>query len=166
MRLFKVCMLGAYAVGKTSLVARYVQGVFSERYQTTIGVKIDRKDVEVGSETARLVLWDINGEDRFLKVQPSYVRGAAGCLFVIDGTRAATLETVEGLRDMVRTHVGDVPSLCLVNKADVQDQWELSLAEVHGALAPTGVVLATSAKTGEGVEVAFTELAQRILAEN
>lgn len=83
----KVCMLGAFAVGKTSLVERYVKSIFSEKYQTTVGVKIDKREVLVGATTVKLVLWDLHGEDRFQAVQASYLRGASGVLLVVDPTR-------------------------------------------------------------------------------
>ena len=161
MNAYKVCMLGAYAVGKTSLVARFVHGIFSEDYLTTLGVKIDRKEVAVEGHPAQLMLWDINGEDRFLKVNPSYVRGAHGCLLVVDGTRAATLDTAAGLRDMVLEHVGEVPMVGLVNKNDLAADWALDLPAVEARL-PGCPVLSTSAKTGDAVERAFSELARRL----
>ncbi len=86
-------MVGAFAVGKTSLVQRYVRSVFSEKYQTTIGVKIDQKEVEYNGKTINLLLWDIHGEDDFMKVKPTYLIGASGYFLVADNTRAETLQT-------------------------------------------------------------------------
>ena len=94
----KVCMLGGFAVGKTSLVARFVRSIFSEKYLTTVGVKIDKKAVMAGDREVTLVLWDINGQDEFQDVQESYLRGMSGYLLVVDGTRRATLETAAKLR--------------------------------------------------------------------
>lgn len=70
----KVCMLGAFAVGKTSLVERFVKSIFSEKYVTTVGVKIDKKSMQFDNEQIELLLWDIHGEDEFQKVRPSYLR--------------------------------------------------------------------------------------------
>ena len=89
----KVCLLGAFAVGKTSLVARFVHSLFSERYHTTIGVKIDRKTVRVNGRDVNLMIWDLAGEDEFMSLRMSYLRGTDGCLLVIDGTRKDTLAT-------------------------------------------------------------------------
>ena len=75
----KVCMLGGFAVGKTSLVARFVHSIFSDRYRTTIGVKIDKKLVRAGEEELSLILWDIHGDDEFQRVRPTYLRGAPSC---------------------------------------------------------------------------------------
>ena len=76
----KVCMLGAFAVGKTSLVKRFVDSMFSEKYQTTVGVKIDRKRIQLDEQEVNLVLWDIHGEDELQKVRLSYVRGTSGSI--------------------------------------------------------------------------------------
>ena len=160
----KICMLGAFAVGKTSLVARYVRSIFSEDYHTTIGVKIDKKVVQLdGGEQVKLVLWDIHGEDEFQTERTSYLRGAAGCLLVVDGTRAPTLDTALGLRDRAREQAGDVPCVFAVNKSDLSDQWELDearIAEIEAAGLP---VLKTSAKSGVGVEEAFGILGRMVV---
>ena len=81
----KICMLGAYAVGKTSLVGRFVRSMFSEKYQTTVGVKIDQKTVNVGDQQVNMMLWDLHGEDEAQKVRLSYLRGASGYILVVDG---------------------------------------------------------------------------------
>jgi small GTP-binding protein len=73
----KVCMLGATSVGKSSLVRRFVESIFSEKYQATIGVKIDRKLVQVDDTQVSLLLWDLQGEDEFQRVRLSYLRGAS-----------------------------------------------------------------------------------------
>ena len=83
----KICLLGGFGVGKTSLVSRFVHSIFSDKYLTTVGVKIDKKRVDLGSQQVDLVIWDIYGEDDFQKVRMSYLRGASGYLLVADGTR-------------------------------------------------------------------------------
>ena len=95
----KVCMIGAFAVGKTSLVRRYVHSLFSEQYMTTVGVKIDRKLVDQAGQPCALLLWDLYGEDEFQRVQLSYLRGSSGLLIVADGTRQRTLDKALELRD-------------------------------------------------------------------
>ena len=90
----KICMLGSFAVGKTSLVSQFVSSIFSDKYLSTVGVKIDKK-TDHGRRPARstLMLWDIYGEDGFQTVQKSYLRGASGYLLVVDGTRFDTFAT-------------------------------------------------------------------------
>ena len=88
----KVCMLGAYAVGKTSLVRRFVHSMFTDKYLTTVGVKIDKRQVQHNGKEVTLLLWDLYGEDEFQRVQTSYLRGSSGLLIVADGTRLSTLD--------------------------------------------------------------------------
>ncbi len=159
----KICMLGAFAVGKTSLVSRYVQGIFSHKYLTTIGVKVDRKVVKVDNRRVNLILWDINGEDEFLKVRMSYVRGAAGYLLVVDGTRPETLATAAMLQRRASEAVGAIPFVLVLNKIDLTEQWELDESQVEKCLSSPCTVVWTSARTGEGVEEAFMALAHEIL---
>jgi small GTP-binding protein len=157
----KICLVGAAGVGKTSLVSRYVRSIFSSRYRTTIGVAIERRDETFDGRTVQLVIWDLSGEDEFQNVQLAYLRGAAGYVLVVDGTRAATFDTAVALETRVRTAIGAIPFVVAVNKADLADVWELrprDLARVEGLGVP---VVQTSAKTGAGV----AELFQRIVAE-
>lgn len=161
----KVCMLGGSGVGKTSLVSRFVNSIFSEKYLTTIGVKIDKKTVAVGTgETTQMtmMLWDIYGEDEFQTVRESYLRGASGYLLVADGTRHATLDTATALQQKAESVVGRVPFLLLLNKADLQPQWQVNEAALWKLAEQGWVVATTSAKTGAGVDEAFTKLARKM----
>ncbi len=72
----KVCLLGAFAVGKTSLVSRFVKGIYSDKYLTTVGVKVDQKSIAIGDTDLSLAVWDLAGEDEFQKVKVSYLIGA------------------------------------------------------------------------------------------
>ena len=94
-------MLGAYAVGKTSLVRQYVYSIFGGRYQSTIGVKIDSKQMQIDGQQIELILWDLAGEEESINVRSSYLRGSAGAVLVADGTRGETLDvaTRRRLRD-------------------------------------------------------------------
>src|SRR5258705_13557628 len=129
----KICLLGAFGVGKTSLTRRYVSSIFSDTYLTTVGVKIDKKLLDVGTTPVSLVIWDIAGEDEVSAVRTSYLRGAAGYLLVVDVTRAQTLSVARSIRERVAAEVGDVPFLCLLNKTDVAE-WDIgdsSIDELH-----------------------------------
>jgi small GTP-binding protein len=160
----KVCMLGAYRVGKTSLVRRFVASVFDEKYHATLGVKVDKKPVHVGDgRTANLVLWDVAGAEDHFTVPSSYLRGTHGCLLVIDGTRPETLDRALDLAAQMARDVGPVPTVVVLNKSDLADQWRLDDAAL-AKLAPLNCpVLRGSAKTGAGVEEAFNTLAGRML---
>ncbi|MEM7249531.1 MAG: Rab family GTPase [Acidobacteriota bacterium] len=160
---FKIAMVGSFAVGKTSLVRRHVEGIFDEKYQSTIGVKVDRKVMEHGERKITLVLWDLAGEDRFHRLETSYLRGAAGYLLVADGTRPNTLEVAEELDRRAQEALPGRPRRLLVNKLDLKDRWATPWEELEkkaSAIAPLHV---TSAKTGEGVEEAFGDLTDDVL---
>ncbi|MBT4139873.1 MAG: GTP-binding protein [Candidatus Latescibacteria bacterium] len=160
----KVCMLGAFAVGKTSLISRYVHSMFSDKYQTTVGVKIDKKVVSVGEHDMTLILWDVYGEDDFMKLRMSYLRGAAGYFLVADGTRKETLDVAEDLKARVTDSLGDVPFILLLNKADLQDNWQVDAAAIKRLQEQGWIVIQTSAKTGDEVEAAFECLVKEMMA--
>jgi hypothetical protein len=160
----KICMLGAFAVGKTSLVVRFVQGIFSEKYHTTVGVKIDKKIVTLETQDISLILWDLYGEDEFQKVRMSYLRGSAGYLLVADGTRVTTFDQALKLQASAQDTLGPVPFVFLVNKADLTDEWEVGQERLAELAQQGWLVATTSAKTGQGVEEAFVRLTQKIMA--
>jgi small GTP-binding protein len=159
----KICMIGGFAVGKTSLVQRYVHSVFSEKYQTTVGVKIDKKALTIDKQSVMLMLWDIAGDDPFQELPMSYLRGAAGYILVADGTRQTTLEKTVYLKNEILTHFGNMPMVLLLNKADLKTEWEIDETMVNGLRAADIEVLESSAKTGSGVELAFMNLAKKVL---
>jgi small GTP-binding protein len=158
----KICMLGAFAVGKTSLVKRYVSSVFSETYLTTVGVKIDKKAAQLAGKVINLILWDLAGEDDIASLRMSYLRGSAGYVLVADGTRRATLDVAVSLRARVDAEVGVLPFVLLLNKSDLVDQWAITDTDIAGLRNDGWWVQPSSARTGAGVEEAFTDLAVRI----
>ena len=162
----KICMLGSFAVGKTSLVSRYVHSIFSDKYLSTIGVKVDQKDVYVGSELVRLLLWDLHGDDDFQQVQTSYLRGMSGYLLVADGTRSASLEVALRLHAKAQQAVGQVPFLLLVNKHDLVDGWAIDADKLDQLEADGWLVRRTSAKQDVRVNESFQELAERLLVNS
>lgn len=159
----KICLLGSFAVGKTSLVRRYVESIYSETYQTTVGVKVDKKVVQVNSTELTLVLWDLYGEDEFQKMRWSYLRGSTGYLLVADGTRRATLDKAFLLEQRVKEEVGEIPFVFVVNKCDLTGDWQLDAGLEEQFAANHWGILRCSAKTGENVEEAFNQLARKLL---
>ncbi|NNE65361.1 MAG: GTP-binding protein [Pyrinomonadaceae bacterium] len=157
----KICMLGATGVGKTSLVRQFVQSVFSEKYHSTIGVKVDKKVVRVDNQEVTMMLWDLQGEDDDFKIKASFLRGASGYILVVDLTRAASLEAAKRIQLMIEDEIGQVPFMILFNKNDLVDEIELDhewMVEFAGER-----VLRTSAKTGENVDEAFNTLAKKMV---
>jgi hypothetical protein len=159
----KICMLGSFAVGKTSLVARFVRSIYSEKYHTTVGVKIDKKQVQVEEKLVNLILWDLYGEDEFQKVHMSYLRGASGYLLVIDGTRRETLDKALILQKRTEEAVGKLPFVIVMNKVDLKESWEIDDRTIDDLVNKGWPVFHSSAKTGLGVEEAFTTLAKQML---
>jgi len=159
----KICILGAAGVGKTSLTAQFVYSKFSEKYLSSMGVKIDKKVVDVDGTQVNLMIWDVHGEEKYKKIPTSYLRGSSGILMVIDGTRSTTIQTAEEIAERIQTELGDIPVLYLINKADLDDAWCFSDHDMK-KLEDTGhPVYLTSAKTGDNVELSFTTIAKAML---
>ena len=155
----KICLLGGFGVGKTSLVSRYVHSIFSDKYLTTLGVKIEKKAVTVEEKSVELIIWDLHGDDEFQKVNMSYLRGASGYLLVADGTRRHSIDTALMLHEAARRSIGNVPFILVVNKVDLADSWEIDPTALERFGVP---VVRTSAKSGENVEDTFAALARAI----
>jgi small GTP-binding protein len=161
----KVCLLGAFSVGKSSLVRRFVHEVFDDRYITTLGVKIETKLVELAEESVKLIVWDMEGADPSEQdselITPrmkSYLQGVHGVLLVADGTRLLTVDIAEQLHDWLKTNLPDVTVALLLNKSDLQDEWQLSPEKVE-SLSESLHCFTTSALSGDNVESTFEYLA-------
>ena len=159
----KICMLGSYGVGKTSLVARFVHSLFADKYQTTVGVKIDKKVLQVDGRDLTLMLWDLAGEEDNAPVKLNQVRDASGYLLVLDGCRAKTLDVALSIQQRVEAEIGARPFLLLANKADERANWEIPDSTWSDLAGRGWTILETSAKTGAHVEEAFLTLASSIL---
>jgi small GTP-binding protein len=159
----KICLLGTSAVGKTSLVDRFVNGIFSEKYLTTVGVKISKKTIHLDDERIELLVWDLNGEDRFQKLSSSYLRGSSGYFVVVDGSRRDTLDSAIIIHERAAKDVGNIPVCLILNKADLNEEWEISNDEIEELKDKGWKIFLTSAKTGTGVEEAFSYLASELV---
>jgi len=161
----KVCIVGDFAVGKTSVAERYVNNQFSEKYLTTVGVKIDTKEIEFPDRgiLQKLVIWDVAGADRFGPTEMAYLRGANGCIYVADGTRPQTLGAIDTIHGQITETYGPAPAVMLVNKHDLVTDWSVSDDRLVTLRATHGDVYETSAKSGENVETAIIRLAEKIL---
>lgn len=159
----KVCMLGGFAVGKTTLVRRFVGNIFSQSSRTTLGVKVDNKVISINDTNISLTLWDIHEEDSYERVSAAYFRGIAGYLLLVDPTRPATLENAMTMQKDVERVAGGVPFVLVKNKVDSKAAWRIAsddLAELERAAVAVAEV---SAMTGEGVDQAFESLALEFL---
>ncbi|MBT8086895.1 MAG: GTP-binding protein [Gammaproteobacteria bacterium] len=161
----KVCVVGDFAVGKTSVVERFVSNHFSEKYLSTVGVKIDTKEIEHSDReiSHKLVIWDVAGSSVFGEKEYAYLRGASGYIYVADGTRPLTLVSAETIRNQILARFSAAPAVLLVNKRDLVSDWEVSDAEFDALAKHYDEAYRTSAKTGDEVETAIVRLAERIV---
>jgi small GTP-binding protein len=167
---FKICLVGEEAVGKTSLIHRFVSGAFDESYIRTLGAVVSKKTVKLGTMddkpvTVDMVILDIMGKRTFLQLfKEAYFHGAKGILAVFDVTRKASLQDLTKWIDGVRDSVGPIPVYTLGNKMDLLGRREVTEQEAADTLRLYETpILYTSAKTGENVEQAFQSLAKTIV---
>ena len=161
----KVCMVGIFGTGKTSLVQQYVHSIFSVKYHSTVGVKIDRKTVDAGGTSVNLVLWDVAGRDESQDIPASYLKESHAFLFVVDGTRRETFDQLGDLRRLALSSAGQVPHMVALNKSDLTGEWCLTDRDEAALAADGWHVQRTSAKTGAGVDISFRWLADAMLRE-
>ena len=162
--------MGAYSVGKTSLVRRFVHEAFDERYTTTLGVKIETKTVELDNGPVKLVIWDMEGADNdddesvlVTSRMKTYLKSVNGVILVADITRAVTVQTAQRLYDWLNRERPGIPGVILLNKSDLQNQSQAGIQEA-GKISDSLQCFTTSALSGENVELTFRHLAQ-VLSE-
>ncbi len=156
-------MLGSFAVGKTSLIHQFVHSIFSEKYQTSIGVKIDQKIVNVDGTEVNLLLWDIHGQDDYQKIKPAYIMGSSGCFIVIDGTRRASLDVGIELIEMAQKTAPNAAIIILINKFDLKDEWDITDDDIDNLKGQGFDVIITSAKTNYAIDDAFHSIARKMI---
>ncbi|MFQ5837552.1 MAG: Rab family GTPase [Thermoplasmata archaeon] len=165
----KICLVGEGAVGKTCLIRRFIHDEFDDRYISTLGAKVSKKEILVEAEDGSQVevdmtVWDIMGEKGFRELlKEAYFHGAQGVLAVCDVTRKDTLYDLHDWVEAVHKVTGDIPIHFLANKVDLKDQIsfdEEQLKETAKKYAAPHIY--TSAKTGENVQDAFQTLAEMI----
>jgi small GTP-binding protein len=155
----KVSLLGEGAVGKTSLVRRYVLDVFSDDYLQTFGAKVTKKVTDVNDIELTMMIWDILGQKSQVSLHSTYYSGSNGALVVFDVTRPETLEKIpEWIKDLKDT-VGNVPIIPIGNKKDLPMAVSAEMMAEIERLTGNKIIF-TSAKTGEGVQEAFDALAK------
>ena len=165
----KICLLGDPAVGKTSLIRRFVFDMFDDKYITTIGTKVTKKSVEVQKETSAgtlnikitLLIWDILGQREYARLHPVYYQGAEAALIVCDGTRNETIRNLPTWTTSFQKVVGQVPIIYLINKCDLINMEEFETADVE-TISETykAPFYFTSARTGDNVGEAFVEISK------
>ena len=160
----KVILIGYYGVGKTSLVKKYIHNSFSDEYLTTIGVKIEKKVIDVNGKSMNMMIWDLAGEASSVKTPESYKKGSHGVIYVFDVTRPVTYQNIHNELLNLDIVLPNVPIYIVANKSDLLD--ENSLQEIRDELGLRNKVYETSAKTGENVEQLFLDLAKAMSNES
>ncbi len=170
----KICLVGEAAVGKTSLIRRYVEDAFDDRYVSTLGSKVSLKRIWLTPKKApstqlevQFSIWDLIGERSYLdSLHQEFLRGAQGLIAVCDVTRYSTFEALGEWIPAALRISGDVPLGLVVNKVDLKDQVMLlydenepqQKAEKYGGFATWA-----SAKSGDNVNPVFGRLALEIV---
>lgn len=166
----KICLVGEGAVGKTCLIRRFIHDQFDDRYISTLGAKVSKKEIVVDADGAQvsvdMTIWDIMGEKGFRELlKEAYFHGAQGVLAVCDVTRAETLTDLDDWVAAVVKVTGQIPVEFLANKADLKDEQVVTAEDLESAAKTHAApFLFTSAKTGENVEQAFANLAKMVSA--
>jgi small GTP-binding protein len=163
----KILLCGPAAVGKTSLIHRFIKSKFATDYKLTVGVDILTKEVEYEpGKTATLSIWDIGGQERFSFIRTTFYKGASGVLLVFDLSRAETWGLIKNWRDEVTQFAGNVPFVLIGNKVDLIPE----IGEVidrdecrRYAEEENSVYIEASAKSGVNVDESFTKLTQLII---
>lgn len=166
----KICLLGDGGVGKTSLIRRFVEDIFDDKYVTTLGTKVTMKELNIESPQNKqplkmtLMIWDIMGQKELKRLLLSFYKGAKGALIVADITRKETLESIKDWIQSLHNCVGKVPVLFLLNKSDIMGQTRIKYDEIMDlAKKHDTSFLFTSAKTGKNVDKAFMRLSEMLL---
>jgi small GTP-binding protein len=169
----KICLVGEGAVGKTSLIKRFVFEAFDGKYVTTLGTKITKKEVNVQHPTndqnynVTMLIWDIMGQKGFRELlQEAYFYGAQGIIAVCDITNKETMNELDGWIDSAFNVTGKIPIVFLANKADLKEKAQFTLENFQefASKYERAAAFCSSAKTGENVEDAFRKLSLEIIS--
>ena len=163
----KICLVGDFGVGKTSLIRRFVDRQFSDKYLSTVGVKISRKKVDLSEEkSVQLLIWDLEGHTKFKAIAPSYLQGAGGAIIAADVTRQ---ETIDNCTERLQLFLSVNPkgiAIFALNKADLIEPEKVQLLLENVKEEKPDAVIATystSAKTGENVDEMFNLISAKMI---
>jgi small GTP-binding protein len=171
-RAYKICLYGEGAVGKTSLIQRYVKSTFDEKYIMTIGTTVSGKKVvlphpkekDAGIEV-NLQIWDIMGQMGFSELlKEKHFSGARAAIGVCDITRASTLVDLEEWTESLQKTVGKIPVILLANKCDLADKAQFGEKELYKLAQKYKAVHGfASARTGENVDLTFRLISEALI---
>lgn len=167
----KICLFGDFGVGKTSLIRQFVECQFSDEYLSTVGVKISRKSVDISKkdlynrQNLQLMIWDIEGSNKFKAVAQNYFQGSKGAVIVGDVTQP---ETLNHLQEHIQSFLAVNPKSYIVvalNKSDMIAAEYLEKMRQMYQFEQSNILdtYLTSAKTGKNVDEIFKTLATRLI---
>ena len=159
----KIILMGNFSVGKTSLIRRYVENSFSDKYLTTIGVKISKKVLDIDGDELILLIWDIEGAlDHIRRVNKSYIKGANAAIIVTDVLSDDIEDTLSLHLDDLQSVNGEIPTIIAVNKIDIDESFEIDLSQLRERYPSIIDILYTSAKSDRNVSELFQILSHEI----
>ncbi len=170
----KICLVGDFGVGKTSLIRQFVDRQFSDQYLSTVGVKISRKKVDllsieaVKNNSLQLLIWDLEGHTKFKTIAPTYLQGASGAIVVADVTRQETIDNLSERLELFLSINSQGVVILALNKSDLVDTEIINhLLSQFNHQEDERVIATynTSAKTGENVDKIFHQLSSRMIAK-
>lgn len=168
----KVCLLGAPSVGKTSLIRKFVFDTFSDKYISTVGTKVTKKDIDLVIAksnlkiTLSMMIWDVLGQKGYKSLHAMFYRGASAAMIVCDLTRRSTYEGIQEWVESLHKVTGSIPTIFLANKADLVDDYEFSLEEIRELAEKNNTTyFLTSARTGMNVQNAFNRLSKVLIRD-
>lgn len=160
----KIILMGNFSVGKTSLIRRYVENSFSDKYLTTIGVKISKKSLLTDDNEMLLLIWDIEGAlDHIRRVNKTYIKGANAAIVVTDVLSENIYDTLAMHLGDIQSVNGEIPTLIAINKIDIDEDFEIDLSLLRENYPSIVDILYTSAKSNTNVEEMFQALSQEII---
>jgi len=161
----KLVLIGDFSTGKTSLIRRFVDNQFSDKYLSTIGVKISKKIIKIdNTHNMQALIWDIEGGTDTKPINTTYLRGTHGCIIVADVTREETQNNISLYIETINKIIGNVPIVIALNKSDKLDisNNQNILEKIQNIYIDYDIFL-TSAKNSLKVNDIFLTLSNKIL---
>lgn len=166
--LFKLIIIGDSGIGKSCLLNRFADDIYTDAYISTIGVDFKIRTIDIGGRVCKLQIWDTAGQERFRTITSSYYRGAHGIVIVFDITNPETFANCEMWLTEVQRYATEQATKILVGtKSDLTDRRKISYADAQEFATKHGMeYIETSAKHGTNVESAFLNLAKQLCSAN
>ena len=166
--IFKIVLIGDTCVGKSCILVRFSDDVFSENYVTTIGVDFRFKTMIIKNKIAKIQIWDTAGQERYRSITTAYYRGAAAIIICCDSTNKDSFYNLNNWIDEIAKYTDrDVDKLILMNKCDLVENRQIDKSEISKFEKENGVkIMEVSAKTGDGIDKAFEYIIEKLIDKN